>query len=373
MEKIREQTTEIENSRVRDWIGAGGKALGYACIATPVEVISAAGVLPYRVRALGSAETEMADAHLSRFNCSFCRSVLQLALDGSLDFLGGMVETNGCDHLRGMVENWRHAKGIDFFHYLRVPHIVEPDAMEFFVDEIKLMRDALSEFSGNEVTDDALWEEIGRHGRIRDKLKRVYALREREAPAISGAEALEVYLAGSASPPDLFEEDLDRLLDGREDHKIEGHRARLLLGGSATDEIDFVREIEDVGGLVVTDVLCFGARAFWPRTADRHHTPEETLAHMYLENLICPRMFDEFAKRREFVFRAADRAKVDGAIFVHNKFCDIHGVDNVQLRLALEERGIPVLQLEKEYGAKADLGRMRTRVQAFLERIGGSK
>ena len=37
---------------------------------------------------------------------------------------------------------------------------------------------------------------------------------------------------------------------------------------------------------------------------------------------------------------------------MHNKFCDVHGVDNVQLRLDLEKRGIRVLQLEKEYGAR---------------------
>ena len=67
---------------------------------------------------------------------------------------------------------------------------------------------------------------------------------------------------------------------------------------------------------------------------------------------------------------AVRRANVDGVVLVHNKFCDIHGVDNVQLRLALEEADVPVLQLEKEYGAKADAGRMRTRVQAFLEQIG---
>jgi benzoyl-CoA reductase/2-hydroxyglutaryl-CoA dehydratase subunit BcrC/BadD/HgdB len=54
---------------------------------------------------------------------------------------------------------------------------------------------------------------------------------------------------------------------------------------------------------------------------------------------------------------------------VHNKFCDLHGVDNVQLRLALEKEDIPVLLIEKEYGAKADIGRLKTRVQAFLERI----
>jgi benzoyl-CoA reductase/2-hydroxyglutaryl-CoA dehydratase subunit BcrC/BadD/HgdB len=43
----------------------------------------------------------------------------------------------------------------------------------------------------------------------------------------------------------------------------------------------------------------------------------------------------------------------------------------VSLRMDLEKNGIPVLVLEKDYGSKADTGRIRTRVQAFLEKIGG--
>jgi benzoyl-CoA reductase/2-hydroxyglutaryl-CoA dehydratase subunit BcrC/BadD/HgdB len=81
-------------------------------------------------------------------------------------------------------------------------------------------------------------------------------------------------------------------------------------------------------------------------------------------------MFNDFPRRRDFLLAAVERAKIDGVILVHNKFCDLHGVDNVSLRLALEKKGVPVLQLEKEYGASADIGRMKTRVQAFLERIG---
>jgi len=41
------------------------------------------------------------------------------------------------------------------------------------------------------------------------------------------------------------------------------------------------------------------------------------------------------------------------------------------LKKDLEEDGIPVMELERQYGPLADAGRIRTRVQAFLERIGG--
>ena len=153
-------------------------------------------------------------------------------------------------------------------------------------------------------------------------------------------------------------------------HAIRDYRARILFGGSATDETDFVGAIESIGGLVVADSLCYGSRAFWNREPKTDGDPFKVLAKMFLENLLCPRMFEEYHARRDFVLAAVERARVDGVILAHNKFCDVHGIDNVALRIDIEKKGIPVLQLEKEYGAAADLGRMKTRVQAFLERIG---
>jgi len=370
MEEIIKQSEMIENDYVKKWKSEGKQVLGYTCVMTPPEVIEAAGLLPYRIRALGNPHTEIADAHLSRFNCSFCRSCLQLGLDGTYEFLDGLIESNGCDHLRGMFENWQYVKEFDFFHYLKVPHIVTRDAMEYFEGEMELYRNAIAEFFEVEITDRELLRVMEKYSLIRDKLRALYELREREEPGLTGAEALSVILLGSAVPADVFLDLLDRVIEERRDTGISGYRARLILCGAATDEIDFVREIESVGGLVVTDSLCYGSRAFWTIERGGEEDPIKELAHMYLENLLCPRMFDDYYSRRDYVLAAVSRANVDGAILVHNKFCDIHGVDNVQLRMDLEKRDIPVLQLEKEYGAKADLGRIKTRVQAFLEKIG---
>jgi benzoyl-CoA reductase/2-hydroxyglutaryl-CoA dehydratase subunit BcrC/BadD/HgdB len=99
--------------------------------------------------------------------------------------------------------------------------------------------------------------------------------------------------------------------------------------------------------------------------------PIKSLSDRYIKDVLCPRMYEEYARRRDFILGKIEDASVDGVVVMHNKFCDVHGVDNVQIRLDLEKRKIPVLALEKEYGSKADVGRIRTRVQAFLERIGG--
>ncbi|MDY6795840.1 MAG: 2-hydroxyacyl-CoA dehydratase family protein [Actinomycetota bacterium] len=360
----------IRNPLLDQWMDEGGKVVGYSCVATPREILDAAGILPYRIRALGNQDKELADAYLARFNCSFCRACLQLGLDGTYDFLDGLVETNGCDHLRGMFENWQYVKNFDFFHYLKVPHIVTEESLEFLAEEMELYREAISEYFEKDISDDSLAESMQRNNRVRAKMKELFSLRERRSPGITGAEALAVILLESSLPPSSFEDYLDDLIDERREKKITGFRSRLLLAGSATDDLGLLREIEDLGGLVVADALCYGTRAFW-NLPELEGDPIHALADAYLKNMLCPRMFDDYPSRLKFVMDAAGRADIDGAVLVYNKFCDLHGVENVRLRMDLEKEGIPVLVLEKEYGAGADIGRIRTRVQAFLERIGG--
>ncbi|MFH1149393.1 MAG: 2-hydroxyacyl-CoA dehydratase family protein [Actinomycetota bacterium] len=359
----------VENEYVKRWKEGGGKVVGYSCVTTPPEIIDAAGLLPYRIRALGNPNTEIADAHLARFNCSFCRSCLQLGLDGTFDFLDGLIETNGCDHLRGMFENWQYVKPVAFFHYVKVPHQTTPEAMEYYTEELRLFARALEAGFGTKVTKPKLKKAIERQEAVRSKLREVYAMREGDAPSFTGTEALSLFLLASAMPADDYLALIDRVIEERSGTGVTGYRARLMLCGAATDELELIGEIEDVGGLVVTDSLCYGARAFWkPIRTDLE--PIEALAELYLKEMLCPRMYEDFPRRRDFVIDEVKRAGADGVMVMHNKFCDVHGVDNVQLRLSLEKEGIPVLQLEKEYGSKADIGRIRTRVQAFLERIG---
>lgn len=370
MEALQRRSSDVYNQYVRDWKEKGGKVLGYACVSTPVEIIEAAGILPYRIKAFGHSDTELGDSYLARFNCRFCRSCLQLGLDGAYDFLDGLIETNGCDHLRGMFENWQYAKKYDFFHYLKVPHFVRQDSLEYFTEELSLLKLAVEEHFGVEISDDAIREAIGTLNQVQAKLRELYDLREEERPRLSGAEALQVICTGSSMRAVDFLSLLDRLVEEKSRGPALACRARFILMGSATDEVDLVAEIEDQGGLVVADALCYGSRSFWGREGEKEEEPIRYLAEKYLGNLFCPRMFTEYERRRDFILERASRARVDGAIIIYNKFCDLHGVEAVSLRADLEKSGIPVLVLEKDYGSPADSGRIKTRVQAFLERIG---
>lgn len=369
MKTMQCQSTDIFTEYVREWKKKGGKVLGYACVATPVEIIEAAGILPYRIKAFGHPDTELGDAYLARFNCRFCRSCLQLGLDGTYDFLDGLIETNGCDHLRGMFENWQYVKEYDFFLYLKVPHFLRDDSLKYFVEELGLMRQAISEHFEVEITDDKIRESIDVYDRVQEKLKELYQLREKVPPAVTGAEVMQVICTGSSMRGEDFEAFLDEYLAEKRGASVPAYKARIIIMGSATDEVDLIEDIEATGALIAADALCYGSRSFWNREGESGD-PMNLLAERYLGHLFCPRMFTDYDRRRDFILDTAQQAKVDGAIITYNKFCDLHGVESVSLRSDLEKAGIPVLVLEKDYGSKADTGRIKTRVQAFLERLG---
>jgi len=361
---------EIYNDYVKEWKKKGGKVLGYACLITPVELIEAAGLLPYRIKALGNPDTELADGEMSLFNCSFCRACLQLGLDGTYDFLDGLIETNGCDHMRAMFENWQHQKKFEFFQYLKVPHFFRDDSLAYYEGELEILKEAMEKHFSTQVTDQSLEEALRGWEEVRAKWRELSALREMNEPKVSGSEAVALEVKGSS----MLSEDFLRLLSQfiEEKKTAPGIRpaARLMLCGPATDEVEWFEEIENMGAVVVADALCFGARAFAQAPAG-DGSPMHRLAESYLSSIFCPRMYKEYARRRDLILETARRARADGAIYLYNKFCDLHGVDSVLVRRDLEEAGIPVLVLEKEYSAKADIGRVKTRVQAFMERIGG--
>lgn len=369
MEQVVQQAGQLRPDALNRFLQRGGRAVGFSCAATPVEIMDAAGILPYRLRALGRQERNLADSRMSRFNCSFCRSCLQLCMEGAFDFLEGVVETNGCDHLRGMFENWQAERPDRFFHYLRVPHLTHGDARAVFREELGLYRDAVAALVGREISDEHIAAATDRRAKNRALLDDLLALRQRDPCPLSGTEALALQLLESAIPPDDFEAMLRGLRPALAGRRLPPARARLFLAGSATDELPLVHRLEQVGAHFVADGLCYGTRGT-PREMTPGGDAMDALNRAYLEDLYCPRMFQDYPRRLEHYMTAARRAGAHGALLMHNKFCDLHGVDNVQLRNDLERRGVPVLLVEKEYGAAADIGRLETRLQAFLERIG---
>ena len=125
LQEFEEISRTLSNPQIEAWKSQGKKVLGYNCSYFPEEMVHAAGLLPFRIRATGCTETPRADSYLARANCSFARACLEQLLQGEYDFLDGLVCVSSCDHVRRMYDNWKQALQTGFMTVMSLPKKVE--------------------------------------------------------------------------------------------------------------------------------------------------------------------------------------------------------------------------------------------------------
>ncbi|MCJ7523542.1 MAG: 2-hydroxyacyl-CoA dehydratase family protein [Dehalococcoidia bacterium] len=361
----------LVNPVLQRWKDQGGKVVGYFCSTVPEEIITAAGLTPFRMRATGSTGTEESDAFYSSINCSFPRHCFNQVLTGDFKFLDGIVCVNSCDHVRRIYDNWKRFVPTDFIEMMSLPRKTGPDQVGWYTEELAMLKDKVGKHFGVEITDDRLWKAVKLHNETRRLQKKLYELRKQEKPPITGAETLGVMVAGTAMPKEQYNEKLRELLDelsGTEGPG--GHRARLLIVGGILDDPAYIKVIEDQGGLVVTDSTCFGSRLMWVEVDENASDPISALAQYYLtDRPSCPRMYGEHDNRAQYVIDMYREFNCDGVIGERLIFCDSWLVEHYMLGQDLKAAGIPMLKLDREY-LTSGIGQLRTRVQAFLETMG---
>lgn len=374
LDTFKEATQTILNPVLKKWVDGGGKVMGYFCSYGPEEIITAAGMVPMRVRATGSTSTELADAYLSSINCSFCRHAFNAGLSGDYDFLEGVVWLNNCDHVRRIYDNWKRKVSTPLAHMMSLPKMTTDTQVEWFHDELVNFKEALEKHLGVQITDDTLQEAIKTHNETRKLLKQLYELRKKDNPPITGAETLAVVVASTCMPRAEFNQMMKELLDDLKGAEgIKDYKVRLMLVGSILDDPEYVKVIEDMGGLVVTDSLCFGTRMFWTSVDEKAKDPLSALAKYYIQGKpACPRMFDQQVFRSKFIQDMVKEFKVDGVIGLRMVMCDLWTGELFMLDKDLKAAKIPLIRLEREY-AVVGAGQLRTRAQAFIESIGGKR
>jgi bzd-type benzoyl-CoA reductase N subunit len=371
LEEFTNISSSLPNSAINDWKSSGKKVVGFFCSYVPEEILYAADILPIRVRAPKCTDISAADTYMSHLNCTFMRSCLQFALDGKYKFLDGLVFTNSCDHVRRLYDILREVRPNDYplLHLISVPHKVDEDLIAWFKGELIDFKRTVEISFGVKITDARLRDAIGVYNETRVLLKKLYDLRKAEMPPISGAQSLAVAVASGSMPKDQFNILMRKLLDELSKREgISGYRGRLMLAGSGgCDNPDYIKVMEDIGALVVTDSLCFGSRYFWSPVEDDGDLLLN-LARSYLNRPSCPRMVDNVSERCNFVKQMVDDFNVDGVVFQRIRYCDLWGGQLLHLQKELNKSKIPLLSLEREYSLGA-VGQLKTRIQAFLERI----
>jgi benzoyl-CoA reductase subunit C len=377
--------TKVQCQSIMDWKAAGKPVVGYTCSYTPAEIFYAADILPVRLRGIetdGKTDgMEVGDTYFGPFICSFPKCILQLAGKGKFDFLDGAIITPGCDAMRRLDECWRKAgedyKGIvpGYFYYFDVPHKSENHGMAWYIEEIKLLIKSIEDHFKVRITDKNLTAAIKEFNKGRRLLKELEDLRSGDDVVVSGTEAFAATVAGTIMPRDEYTAELKKWISSLKKKKksLSDEKKRLMVVGSVSDEIDLFQLIENTGkAIVVAENLCFGIRYEGNEIKDDGY-PVEALAQHYLRSSVCPRMYGKYKERLNTLKERIDRSKVDGVVMQNIRFCDLHGAENALFARDLDKIGVPSLRVEREYGPHIDAGRMKLRINAFLEQISGKR
>ena len=367
MERLRDELNSFpQNESIKKWKDQGKKVVGRVCNYTPEEIIYAAGLLPIRIMGHEGVISRGGD-YLQSNMCPHVRGCLGQGLEKKYDFLDGIIVAHTCDAVCRLFDNWRIYVGVPYSYLLDHPHKISDSSQQYHYRQLETLKNFLEDLSGQEITEASLVEAIDIYNENRMMLKQIHRLMAGDNPPLSGVEVSDIIRSSMIMPKDqnnLLLKELLAELVVRNSPSNPG--PRLMISGSIMDNAAFIRLVEECGAVVVTDDLCSGTRYFWDSIEDNQN-PLAAIGLRYLNMVPCACMEPPFP-RFEYMFNMIEEYRVDGVILYGLMFCDTFQYDFVGQRKRLEEKNIPVLEVELEHPS-LELGQLKTRIQAFLEML----
>jgi benzoyl-CoA reductase/2-hydroxyglutaryl-CoA dehydratase subunit BcrC/BadD/HgdB len=372
LREMKRLTTPFPPGPVVDqWKTEGGRVVGFVGLAVPEEIIHAARMLPIRISADNvTVPLQEADACMPVNTSASARALLQMALDGRYGFLDGVVVSVVNQGTRRLLDNWRSYAPRPYMDSIFLPRKRTEEACALYLADLEDWRSRLSELRGAYILERDLKRAIAVYNRGRELMQRLYALRERERPPVTGAETLEIIKAATRMPRERFNDLLESLLAEveRTGRGIAKGR-RLMIIGSDLQDSTWIESVEDLDAVVVTDHLCTGARYCFG-AVDTSLSPMEALARYYLQVRPPGARAWPATDRFMHILAMARQFRVDGVISRterHDADC-VHG--RTSLRKEMRDHGIPFLELDVEQGdGRSD--ELAARCGAFIDELKG--
>lgn len=344
---------------LKQYRDSGVEVIGYTCSYTPEELIIASGLQPYRVSSL--------NASLSSLTPSFICPLARMLLNNIIrlkDFFSGFVVTHTCDPMWRLYDILKKKISKPLF-ILRVPHNTDNDlSLEFFRRELLRLKGFLEEQFKASIQYDSLVNAVNLCNENRGLLKDIYMRNSNGEYFMNGFKRLQAVMTGMWIPKTKHNSLLRNMILTPASYG----GVRVHVNGTAIYDLSLIKAIEEANGFIASDDLCTGTRYFWFNVEESQDLVS-SIAFRYLRRTPCPSMhpLHDRIKYLEFMVR---EFKVQGVITFTGRFCDPILYDYVHVKNTLKELGIPSTIIDYE-SIGQELGRIRSRVEAFIESIGG--
>jgi benzoyl-CoA reductase subunit C len=347
--RCQELFDDLDFTAARAWKDAapGRHVVAYMPIYVPRELIHAAGMLPLGVLGGGeNLEVIHGDAYYQSYICRIPRSTLELGITGKLDFVDGFLFPSICDVIRNLSGIWRMLFPEVYVRYFDVPqNYVDAIGGNYYVEELRELRDGLARISGAEITDEALRASVAVYNENRRLVGQLYALRAQEPWRVPSSEIYLVLRAGMVLPVEEHSALLrDYMAAARAEDRPARDNCRVVLNGLFCEQppLNLIKSIELSGCYVVDDDFMLVHR-WLKQDVPLDGDPLENLARAFLHQSIETSAKYQPSEREkgQYIVDAVRASGAEGVIFAAPSFCDPALLERPMLERKLDSVDVP--------------------------------
>ncbi len=342
---------------------SGGKIVGYLGTDVPIEIISAAGLLPFRVAVLQPQLTAV-ERFLEMGDSDVVAQLANTLLDGSYAFLDHLIIGNTPTFNITLFHFLREARRLDpsfpapskSFHELH--HSDGAAVRAFNLESCRRLAERLSGL-GTRVTQANLRHAIDLMNARRSELAHLRTLRRSHPPQLSGTHALELLARWQWMPNDP----LPRSATAPRD------LPRVMFSGSDIGHFQHYPLVESAGCTIVADDHDWGEDALLaPVELEADGDPLATIAQRYTDQAPRAARWPRQTRIAAIVQRARE-AQVDGVVFWISDEDQASSWDVPDLSRALRSHGIAALDLGVQPALDVDAAAIVDQVRRWLAQL----
>ncbi|MCW2819443.1 MAG: fldC [Marmoricola sp.] len=369
------QLTEVARDPrgyVQQWRAAhpGRPVIGVLPMNFPREMALAAGVLPVIVQDDQQPVTE-GRGLLPEFYCGYTRNLADQAATGRFAIYDAVLMADHCIQLIGAADVVRTLMpDTPVFFGMLNPSMHDSWAERRVTGMMEEFRDQLARLDGDPLTDEALSRAIAASNRDRALVRSLFDERREGRSSFSPVQLQDIVVSSMVMEPaehlSLLEAAITEAAAVPRDDRVRVHLSGHLCHAPRRELLE---AIEDSGAQVVDDDLYTGRRHV---STDVEETgdPMTALGRWYFERnetIPCPTRVQRDVDWDAWLIDAVHSSGAEAVLHLLPKFCEPHMLYYPELRKALEDAGIPQLQIETEHEG-LPLESFRTRIEALVER-----
>jgi benzoyl-CoA reductase/2-hydroxyglutaryl-CoA dehydratase subunit BcrC/BadD/HgdB len=377
--------SEVHGQRIKELLDGkkdGHKVVGAYCVFAPEELVIAADAVLVGLCAGAEFAFDEVDKLLPRATCSLIKSAFGFKLGKVCPYLESadmVVGENTCDGKKKSYELLKDL--VSNFYVLDLPQVKSDKGRDLLRAEYERFKKALEDLSGVTIDLKQLKRGVEKVNKKRKAIHRLCQLRNASPLPISGLDALLINQISFYDEPQRFTDAVNKLcdeLDRRVSEKrgIASEKApRILISGCpmAVPNWKLPWIVESSGAVIVAEESCVGERGSRNLVDESAQTLDglmESILDRYFQ-VDCA-VFTPNPDRLEHIKQMYSEYRADGVIHYGLQFCQPYQIESLPVEKALEESGIPTLRIDTDYSME-DVEQIKTRVEAFLERIGSSR